>query len=249
MKRDDLISMGTSIGLHVLLLILFGLMSLGAQEPEPLGYIEVDFGPIAEGRPVQRAEVDEPEAPEQQQQPEREQPEPKAAPPKDAKPVDLPDAPEEVVDEQKVQTPETEKISPLTQNSPAVVNEPEPNPEPAPRPLGGARDGTTGAVQGAEGPSQDEQRTAPFQIEGLNRSTLSAPLPPYADKVNADIRVRITVDPQGRIIGVVPVLKANPALERAIEDVLRNQWRFNPLPPNAPRENQIGTVTFRFRLE
>src|SRR5690606_7274864 len=98
------------------------------------------------------------------------------------------------------------------------------------------------------GDGTDEERTSPFSIEGLNRSLLNGPLPEYADKVNANIRYEITVDPHGRIIGTRPILKASPALEQSIQRALRS-WRFNALPPNAPAQNQTGTITFRFRLE
>ncbi len=250
MKDNDWYGLGTSILLHLLLLLAFGLMTLGIAEPEPIGYIEVDFGPIAEGRPVQRAEETRPETPE----PKRPEPEPKveekAAPPKEAKPVNLAKQPERIVDQEKVQTPETDKISPVRQENPAVVEKPEPKPEPKPvKPLGGgATDGDTGETQGRPGTGQQEQKTAPFQIEGLNRSTVYAPLPLYAEKVNVDIKVRITVDPQGRITQVFPLLKGNPSLEKAVQEALQ-RWRFNALPSNVPQESQTGIITFRFRLE
>jgi protein TonB len=75
-----------------------------------------------------------------------------------------------------------------------------------------------------------------------------APLPRYAEKVNAVIRVRVTVDPQGRIVRRLPLMKGNPALEQAVMEALA-RWRFNALPPDAPQENQTGTITFAFRLE
>ena len=60
MKRDDWYGMGTSLLLHLLLLLVFGILNLGVSEPEPLGYIEVEFGPVAQGRQVQRAVEDQP---------------------------------------------------------------------------------------------------------------------------------------------------------------------------------------------
>ncbi len=250
MKDNDWYGMGASVLLHLLLLLAFGLMNLGVTEPEPIGYVEIDFGPIAEGRPVQRAVEDRPETPEPKKPEPKPQPDEKAAPPKEAKPVNLARQPKEIQDEEKVQTPETDKISPVTQNNPAEVEQPEPKPRPTPpKPLGGgATDGDTGETQGKPGTGQQEQKTAPFQIEGLNRSTVYAPLPTYAEKVNVDIKVRITVDPQGRITQVFPLLKGNPSLEKAVQEALQ-LWRFNALPRNAPQESQTGTITFRFRLE
>ncbi len=250
MKRDDWYGMGTSLLLHLLLLLAFGILNLGVSEPEPLGYIEVDFGPVAQGRQVQRAVEDQPatqEEPDPEPEPEVEE---EVAPPEEAKPVELPDPPEEIIDEEQVQTPETETIAPSEQNNTAEVVEPEPVPEPEPvKPLGGGTtDGDTGEPEGDPGPGEDEKKTAPFNIEGLNRSTVYAPLPSNTESANVDIKVRVTVNPQGRVVRIFPVRKGNPSLERMVRDVLQ-RWRFNALPSNAPQVNQTGFVTFRFVAE
>ena len=253
MKKDDMYGLGASLVLHLLLLFAFGLMSMAAVEPEPLGFIEVDFGPFAEGRPVQSAAEDRPEVDaEPEPEPVEEEPQEEVAPPVEAKPVELPDQPEEIIDEEHVQTPEAETISPTRQNEPAEVNEPDPKPEVKPaetKPLGGATGGTTGDTVGTPGPGEDEQKTAPFDITGLeSRSLVAKTIPAYTDKVSATIRMRITVDPSGRIVQIFPVQKGTPALDRAVQNALR-RWRFNALPTNAPRINQIGIVTFRFLIE
>ena len=77
---------------------------------------------------------------------------------------------------------------------PAEVAEPEPQPEvkPAVQPLGGGdTGGTTGENAGTPGPGEDEEKSSPFNIEGLNRSAVYSPLPQYAEKVNAVIKMRI----------------------------------------------------------
>lgn len=249
MRKSDWYGLGTSLVLHLLLLLGFGLMTLGVTEPDPIGYLEVEFGPISSGRPVQKAEENKPEI-EDKPEPEPEKEE-KASPPKEAKPVNLAQQEVEVQDEEKVSTPETETVSPVKQNNPEKVDKPEPKPEPKPvKPVGGGTtEGTTGETQGTQGTGEQEQKTAPYNIEGLdNRNALSAPLPAYTEKVNAIIKVRVTVDPQGRITQVFPLIKGNPNLERAVRDALQ-RWRFNPLPPNAPQESQTGTIQFVFRLE
>ena len=87
MKKDDWYGIGVSLALHLLLLVAFGIISIGATELEPLGYIEVDFGPVAQGRPVQRAVEDRRET-EQQPEPEpEEEVQEEAAPPEEAKPA------------------------------------------------------------------------------------------------------------------------------------------------------------------
>lgn len=253
MKNDDIYGLGASVLLHLLLLLAFGLMNMAAVEPEPLGFIEVDFGPIAEGRPVQRAVEEQPEAEaEPDPEPQEEEPQQEVAPPEEAKPVELPDQPEEIVDEEQVQTPEAETISPVERNEQAEVVEPEPKPEikpQEPKPLGSTTGGETGEATGTPGPSEDEQKTAPYDIEGLeNRSLVNRVLPAYTDKVNAVIKMRITVDPSGKVINIFPVQKGTPALDRAVQKALRG-WRFNALAANTQRVNQRGIVTFKFVIE
>ena len=100
--------------------------------------------------------------------------------------------------------------------------------------------------QTTESPAEDEQRTAPFNIEGLNRTTVYAPFPRNTETAKVDIKARITVNPQGRVTRIFFVQKGNPSLERAVRDALQ-RWHFNALPSNAPQVNQTGFVTFRFQ--
>lgn len=250
MKKNDWIGLGTSLALHALLLLAFTFLTAAQPEQQELGFIEVELGQFSEGRAVQRAPIENPDAAQEQPTDQPEQPQAEASPPVEAKPVDLPDQPEDLPDEEQITSPETETISPEQRNNPEDLRKNEPTEESRPvRPLGsGTVDGVTGAQSGDAGEASDETKAAPFQIEGLNRNALFSPLPTYREKVNATIRVRITVDPQGRIVQRVPLLKGNPSLEKAAMDAL-SRWRFNPLPPNAPQEAQTGTVTFHFRLE
>ena len=250
LKKSDWYGLGLSIFLHGALVVLFALMTVGAAEQTTFGYIEVEMGPFSQGRPVQQTLEETPTEAERQPQPDQPREQQPAAPPETAKPVDLPDVTEDVAEEEQVNTPETETISPITETAPAETRRDEPSPSRRTVvPLGGGTpDGTTGPTQGAQGEGNDEQKAAPFSIEGLNRSLVYGPLPDYAEKVNANIRYRITVDPHGRIVGMQPVLKASAALEHSIQTALR-RWRFNALPSNAPPVNQTGTITFRFRLE
>ncbi len=251
MKKNDWIGIGLSLGLHALLIVLLGVMTLAAAEPQALGYIEVDFGPLAEGRPVQRAVETQPRVPDRKPQPRR-QPRPRAVAPRETKPVDLPDQQIESKEVERVKSPQTKTIAPEPQKDRNVAEVKKPDPEPEKEqvetPPGGAAEGTAGATEGASGSGSDVQKTAPYQIEGLNRSPINAPLPRYAEKVNATVRIQITVDPQGRIINRRPVLKGTPALDQAVMDALQ-RWRFNALPSNVPQQSQTGTITFRFRLE
>ncbi len=251
MKKNDWIGLTASVTAHALLLFLMTFLTAAAPETAQLGFVEVEFGPFTEGRPVQQAPIENPDAAQDRPTEQPVQPQNEAAsPPEEAKPVDLPDQPEEIADQDRVTTPETETISPEVKNNPEEVRKNEPDEASRPiKPLGsGTPDGTSGAASGEEGEGSEEQKAAPFQIEGLDRNALYAPLPAYREKVNATIRVRITVSPQGRIVQRLPLLKGNPALEQAVMDALA-RWTFNPLPPNAPQDVQTGVVTFHFRLE
>ena len=252
MTRSDTNGVVTSLFLHALLLLFLMVIKQQPRVSEQLGFIEVEFGSFAEGRPVQKAveNLPEREQPEPEPEPEVETP-PKPADPEISKPVDLPDVPEIVTEEPPVSTPETEveAIQPEDPEEDIQIEEEE---EEAPRPVkplgSGSVNGNAGAEEGTQGKGADEEKTAPFQIEGLNRTPVRVVRPVYTDKVNVTIRVRVTVNPKGEIVQQIPLLKGNPQLEQSVLKALQG-WRFNPLPPNAPQENQTGTVTFRFRLE
>ena len=248
-RKEDRTGLIVSVGVHLVVLIAFSLLTVAANERQPMGFLEVEFGPMAEGRPVRQAPVREEPEPE----PEVEQPEeverPPVAPPEDVKPVDLPDSDLDVPDEEVVDAPESEVIAPQESNTEEEEVDEEPQEEQeVVQPLGsGSLSRDEGSDTGDEGTSNEEQASAPYQIEGLNRAPVSTPIPQYSSQVNALIRVRITVDPQGRIIQRIPLIKGDPDLEREVMNALL-RWRFNPLPADAPQENQTGVVSFRFRL-
>ena len=238
MTQSDWIGAGISIGLHVALALLFAALTASTPPPQRLGYVEVEFGDFQAGQPVDATEaVEEAAAPEAETQ----TPEPETEPDEEAtepqtQPVDLPTEEEpanETVppEEEQAEPPETEPQPQLDQ----AADEQEPSEE-------------AGEATGDPGEGATEQASAPYNIEGLDRNPQFAPLPEYAANVNARIRVQITVNPQGRIVRRVPLIKGNPKLEAAVMNALQ-RWRFNALPPAAPQENQTGTITFTFRLE
>lgn len=237
MTTSDWIGAGLSVGLHVLLALLFWTLTASTPPPQQLGYVEVEFGDFQAGQPVDATEaVEEAAAPEAETETPEPETEPEEAAEPETEPVDLPEEEEpseETVppEEEQAEPPETEPQPELDQ----AADEQEPSEEP-------------GDATGDPGEGATEEASAPYNIEGLDRDPEFAPLPEYAANVNARIRVQITVNPQGRIVRRVPLIKGNPQLEAAVMDALQ-RWQFNPLPPGAPQENQTGTVTFTFRLE
>ncbi len=239
MTRTDWIGLTASVLLHACLALLATTLTASRPQPKQLGYVEVEFGEFSPGQPVDATEtVEEEAAPEAQEEtPEPETEPEEAAEEPQTEQVELPeadDAPEEEVPptEDEAEPPETE---PQPEQE-TIADQQEPSEEPSESEQGDPGEGTT------------EQASAPYNIEGLDRDPQRAPLPAYTEQVNARIRVRITVNPEGRVIRRIPLIKGNPKLEAAVMDALQ-QWKFNSLPPAAPQENQTGTITFTFRLE
>jgi periplasmic protein TonB len=247
MKREDWTGMSVSLGVHVLIILLLSLMTTAATENQPFGFLEVEFGPISGGRPVQQAPKTEQEVPEKFEEVEETVKQAAVAPPEVVKPVELPKQVAEVVSEDIVETPKAEVITP--EKSKTEVKEEAPVPVPEKeivKPLGsGSIKASEGKASGDEGESDEATKSAPYQIEGLNRAPLNTPIPAYTVQVDATIQFRIVVNPQGRIIQRIPVRKGDPTLERAVMEVL-DRWQFNPLPADAPQENQSGTISFKF---
>ena len=237
MPRSDWIGLGSSLLLHAGLAILFAFLTASKPRPAQLGYVEVEFGEFSPGQPVDAAEqVEETTAPEPQEEtpePETEPEEPAEEP--ESEPVNLP---EEEQSEETVPPTEEETTVPEAEAQPESEQEAD-RQEPSEE---------SGEESGDPGSGTQEEAAAPYNIEGLDRDPQRAPLPQYAEKVNARIQVQITVNPEGRIVRRVPLKKGSPTLEAAVMDALQ-QWRFNALPPGAPQENQTGTITFTFRLE
>ena len=208
--------------------------------------IEVDFGSFSEGRPVSRAAY-RPVDPAPDPEPQEEQPE---QPPEVVQPVDLPETIEVPETTDPVEdTEDPDQSVAVAPPEPESVDEVEETEAETPiRPLGaGDPEGDSEEGLGEEGTSNEETARAPFQIEGLNRVAVQTIVPRYTAQENAVISVRITVGPTGRIVSRFLLRKGSPQLEQAVMNALLN-WRFNPLPPNAPQENQTGVVTFRFQL-
>lgn len=265
MKRDDWIGLGASLGMH---LVLGGLCALWAtsrpQTPAP-GALQLEVGTFAQGRPVQQAQA----ATEDQETPVSESTPPSSEASQDAAPNETPDSeaasepstpvnlPEQEAstgDEAPPEDPPAEAeqdASPTTDASasPAPEKQATQGEAASSESEGGEPTGqAAGASTGEAGTADEEDKAAPFNIEGLDRTRLYGPVPQYTEKVNATIKVEITVSPEGRVVGQRLRQKANPSLEREVMKALK-QWRFNPLPAGAPQENQTGVVTVRFRLE
>lgn len=81
---------------------------------------------------------------------------------------------------------------------------------------------------------------------GGNRVVISKRIPTFPPGVHtsAQIKIRFTVRADGTISSMVPLQKADPRLEKAAMDALR-QWRFNPLKEDV---EMVGIIPFTFKL-
>lgn len=92
----------------------------------------------------------------------------------------------------------------------------------------------------------------PFQIEGqaASRTVVYKVIPAYPEdrQEQATVKISFTVLPNGHIGEIIPVIKSDALLEKITLDALR-QWRFNPLPSDAPQRVERGVITFRYLLK
>jgi protein TonB len=244
-SRNDWIGLVVSILLHVAAALLFVAITTSPRVVSA-GFVEVEFGDFSTGRPLQASDRQQPVEDSNDTGEEAEPPEQVET--EDAtKPVDLPDQTENVPDEEVVDSPDSDEVAPdRIDDEPVIRDEDDAATDAAA--TAGADEGATGAESGDEGEGVEEEKAAPYILEGIDRIPIRTELPAYEERVNAIIQVQITVDPRGRIVRIVPLRKGNPTLEQAVMEALR-QWQFNPLAPNVPKENQTGRITFRFRLE
>ena len=79
------------------------------------------------------------------------------------------------------------------------------------------------------------------------RVIFQPPLPNATVESESELELRFWILPNGAVGRVVPVKKADPRLEALAINYLRS-WRFNPLPSDAPQDEQWGIIPFKFRI-
>lgn len=266
---EDRFGITITAAIHLVLLIIALLYTVDFKTMDRAAFMEVTLGEFRSGTVAERAEVQReqvatrpnpsevrPELPD----PEITQPveTPQQQVEETVKPVDLPEQTEEIIDDEIVETPDTDIINP------EVVNVTDDRREEVVPPqtieAEQVQEGVTesGDIRGARGAPDVDQgvgtnpdRSAPYDLqwEGeLNRNPMVQPLPSNRTNQEATIRVRIEVDPQGNVVGIRPLIRMNPELEREVMQTLRG-WRFSRLPSGVPQEVQVGTITFRFVLD
>lgn len=86
-------------------------------------------------------------------------------------------------------------------------------------------------------------------LQGNVRKKISGDLPKYPEGVNveAQVRIRAVVLPDGSVKSVQPEQKGNSRLENAAMHEVRS-WRFEALPASVPQVEQACIVSFLFKL-
>lgn len=269
LEDDERFGASVTAAIHIVILIIALLYTIDFKTDQRSAFIEVTLGEfrsgtVAQRAPVQRQEVATRPNPAEVQPP---VPDPEIVRPVEtpqrpveetSKPVDLPDQIEEIIDDEVVETPETEIIDPqVVERTDHIVEEVTP-----PRtqqaeqirqgvPESGDERGALGDPNVDQGIGHTPDRSAPYDLqwEGeLNRSPMVQPLPSNNTNEEAVITIRFEVNPDGSLGRVIPLRKMNPELEREVMRTLRS-WRFSRLPSGVPQETQWGMITFRFVLD
>jgi Gram-negative bacterial TonB protein C-terminal len=92
------------------------------------------------------------------------------------------------------------------------------------------------------------QASALIKGPAAERQVIFQPPPPSVTvETESEIELRFWILPSGAVGRVVPVKKSEPRLEVLAINYLRN-WRFTPLPSDAPQDEQWGIIPFKFRI-
>lgn len=267
--KEDRFGLSITAAIHLILLIIALLYTVDFKMNNRAAFMEVTLGEFRSGTIAERAEIQREQVATRpnpaETRPENPDPEitqpvetPQTRVEETTKPVELPKEIEEIIDDEVVETPETDVIDPeaveLTEDIPEEVVPPQTIQDEQIREgvaeSGDVR-GTRGAPDVDQGTGNNPDRSAPYDLqwEGeLNRSPMAQPLPDNRTNEEAVITIRFEVHPDGSLGRVIPLRKMNPELEREVMRTLRS-WRFSRLPSGVPQEPQWGTITFRFVLD
>ena len=81
-----------------------------------------------------------------------------------------------------------------------------------------------------------------------NRIAGALPKFPPGERREVQVSVRFQVRPNGSLFGMMIIQRGDPRYERAALTAMRS-WKFNALPSTVKQADQVGTVTFTFKLK
>lgn len=221
-----------SLGLHILLLIIFFFIKLSLDYP-PRDYVELGFGNMGESGSAGAAGTQIEDIQQSASLPEQPQVTESS---REVKEVELPKTKntedENVItraDKSREEKKEQEKIEKTSDSNPnSTVSNP--------------GKGNKGTGEGSFGFDLD------FGGRG-SRRIYSYRLPDYPDGVSKeiDVKLKFTILPDGTVGTIFPLIKADSRLEYAAINSLR-QWRFEPVPSGQKQIEQTAIIVFPYRL-
>jgi protein TonB len=133
---------------------------------------------------------------------------------------------------------------------PVIVPVPQPPADELDSPVGAAVPGTPSI-----GPMIQPLPVAdPVRIAARFATPASAIRPPYppskvASEEEAVLKLRLSIDPHGRVIAVEPLGRADPAFLAAARRHLMAHWRYQPATVDGSAIASATTITLRFELD
>ncbi len=95
------------------------------------------------------------------------------------------------------------------------------------------------------GPGVDELiRGVKYTIEGLEQVVINAPLPTNPGDLDAKFEMKVTIDGNGKVVGLEPISTQANAFEPMVVDSLL-QWKFSALPASDTLTEAKVTVEYK----
>lgn len=96
--------------------------------------------------------------------------------------------------------------------------------------------------------------TTPIRHDPLLLTPESELRPPYpasklASEEEATLRLRLTIDPQGRVVDVEPVGRVDSVFFQAARRYLIAHWRYQPATEDGRAVSSSTTITLKFQLD
>lgn len=149
--------------------------------------------------------------------------------------------------------PQPRAVSPTSTRPVPIANQPT-----VPEPIGAVPLASGGGLGQA---SEPQQPPLPINPPPLAASTPAQPLtpasdlkPPYPESKllageEAVLTLRLTVDENGRVVGVDPIGRADPVFLAAARRHLMSRWRYKPAMQGGHAVASTLVVTLRFELD
>jgi len=219
-----------SLGIHILILLIFLFITFSPEYP-PREFVEVGFGNFGTGNPSGGKSTQLNQVQESTDMVKADKAE------EIVKDIELPKAKATEDENAVVQADKSKETTRKESKSERVQDTDKP-----------AANSSNAIGSGNEGPAGFGYEID-FGGKGTRR-IYSYSLPRYPDGVSKeiDVKLRFTILPDGTVGTIFPIIKADPRLENAAINSLR-QWRFEPLPRGARVQEQTAVIVFPYRLQ